>query len=455
MADATAKTTLGALRDSVFSIFGNPLVVISDNGTAFANKLMQAAEKLYGYRQIFALPHTPQANGLAEAAVKKLKIMLDRHTFDYHGWHQVLGMAQSAVNQRVSSTSKESPFAALFGRQPITLSAMENPSLLPAFSSEEKSIKELAYAMTRLHRRLQEEVDAVKDVAAHSGQQLSARGRTVQVGDKVWLTYSDQEKARYIRKHGHGAAWRHAFEVDAVKPHAVRLIVPKDGTVPDVLPWQSLRKCSFAAPYFHSEELPIPDVDDSCTPVMPDSKDEGKDCTDVSDPAPDTEVSKGPDDDLVGWTADRLYDIERIVSAERVAGGWKYRVKWTGYDTVTPEPQWKLLKQVTDPEILEQMEQCKSDFLDSRPAERTALRAETERQLPTRVQPARERSKPDRLGMAPSHFTLQVSACPDSLFIRSGLQTVRSHSKERCRALRQSIPDFQGRGHVMVTLVKS
>ena len=54
----------------------------------------------------------------------------------------------------------------------------------------------------------------------------------------------------------------HVMMVKRVKPHAVLLEVPKDGSVPDVLPWQSLRKCSFAAPHFHDDELPLPAVDD-------------------------------------------------------------------------------------------------------------------------------------------------------------------------------------------------
>ena len=64
--DTTGLSTFIALRDRVFSVFGYPLVVISDNGSAFANKLMKASQRLYGYRQIFVMPHTPQANGLAE-----------------------------------------------------------------------------------------------------------------------------------------------------------------------------------------------------------------------------------------------------------------------------------------------------------------------------------------------------------------------------------------------------
>ena len=111
-----------------------------------------------------------------------------------------------------------------------------------------------------MHLRLTRELDDLKDAETRLIPPPKPL-RTVLPGDKVWLKYSDSEKSRYIRKHGKGLAWRHAFTVLAVKPHAVLLEVPSDGSVPDVLPWQSLRKCSFAAPFFHDPELVLPDVD--------------------------------------------------------------------------------------------------------------------------------------------------------------------------------------------------
>jgi hypothetical protein len=69
-----------------------------------------------------------------------------------------------------------------------------------------------------------------------------------------------------------------------VKPHAVRLVIPRDGSVPDVLPWQSLRKCTFAAHHFQRDDLPLPVVDDSYTPLI---RPEAPDETQVTHTAPD------------------------------------------------------------------------------------------------------------------------------------------------------------------------
>jgi len=318
----------------VFSVFGYPLVMIADNGTSFANKLIKASEKLYGYRMQHVMPHTPMANGLAEAAVKKIKLILDRHTQEYTDWHKILPMAQAAVNQRTTTSHNISPFAALFGRQAVTLTALEQPALLPANTPEQRTVQGMAYTMSKLHRRLKQESDDIKE--AKLRHDAVAPTRTVECGDKVWLTYSDSERARYIRKHGHGRPWRHPFIVKEVKPHAVRLEVPTDGSVPAVQPWQSLRKCSFAAPHFHDDTMPLPALDPRGIPLV----DQIARATNVDDPLEVPVNDHRLEEDPMGpndWTRDKEYEIERIVSATISGRGWILSVKWKDFPDATPE----------------------------------------------------------------------------------------------------------------------
>jgi hypothetical protein len=431
--DTKATTTLEALRDHVFSIFGYPLVIINDNGSAFANKLMNASQQLYGYRQVFVMPHTPQANGLAESAVKKLKLILDRHTLQYQGWHHLLGMAQAAVNQRVSSGTMESPFVAVFGRQPITLTALENPSLLPTNSPEAKDVRQLAFTMSRLHRRLQGESEAIKEVATLNANMSKLPKRLVQKGDKIWLTYSDSERARYLRKHGHGLAFRHPFVVEAVKPHAVKLVVPKDGSVPDVLPWQSLRKCAFAAPHFHRDDLPVPAIDESTTPLVPDRDARLSPPADPSNtPSLDGVVDPSHDETAgrrSGWTTENSGEVEKIVSVEHIGSGWRLHVKWKGYDETTPEPCSTITKYVTDPDILEQISRLQEEYLANHPKVTSTRRAEVTLPPATRVLPSRDRDEPKRF----MYIVEPLSTEPfESGLISPGLRAIR-------RALEQSI----------------
>ena len=444
----TGEETLSALNDRVFAYFGHPLIIISDNGSSFANKLMKASERLYGYRQIFVMPHTPQANGLAEAAVKRLKLILDRHTLDYAGWHRLLGMAQTTVNLRVNSGSVETPFASVFGRPATTLTALENPSLLPAHSPEEKSVQGLAEALSRMHRRLRHEIDAMKEAAVLSSPARPATGRRVRPGDKVWLVYSDSERARYLRKHGHGRPWRHAYVVEEVKPHAVRLHLPGDGSVPEVLPWQSLRKCSFAAPHFHDIEMPKPALTASGQPVVESAHDDGtpigtsveRDETTAQETAQPPPA--GDDNGWSAWTADpsQEYEIETIVSAKRVGSGWRLLVKWKGYPTPTEEPLSRIVSQTAHPDLLADIERCKQEYHASQVMANQAPRRVNApvKQAPSRVQPLRERD-------APKRFLFHLSSEPDDAasraITRSGFARYREHLVAMKGAASMCLPD--------------
>jgi len=429
----TASETLDALITHVFSIFGPPLVIVADNGSAFANKLMDASEQLYGYRMIHVMPHTPQANGLAEAAVKKLKVALDRHTSDYQGWKPLLPAIQHCVNQRLSRDTQV-PFVSLFGYPPPTLAALEQPYLLPTASPEERTIQEFGLRMRRMHLRLTRELDDLKDAETRL-MPSSKPLRTVLPGDKVWLKYSDSEKSRYIRKHGKGLAWRHAFTVLAVKPHAVLLEVPSDGSVPDVLPWQSLRKCSFAAPFFHDPELVLPDVDEHALPMTPESDTLASpiNVPTIADKLPALPIDDAPDE-WHAWREDKLYDIESIVSAEPSGRGWKLRVKWEGHPTITTERLSSIVSRVTDRRILEEIDLRKAEY-QSRyatvpPPPETATVVAT---APTRVQPARSnRAHPVFLLSTDDNradATLFEFAC-SILHVESGKRTQSLHQLE-------------------------
>ena len=296
---------------------------------------------------------------------------------------------------RSAGSMSTTPFQAIFGRQAITLTALEQPQLLPSSTEEEKDVKKLAVTIKRLQSRLQKESDLIKQaaLAAERKRQTTTPGtRTVQKGDYVWLVYSDKERARYRRKHGHGKAWKHAFVVEEVRPNAVRLLIPKDGSVPDVLHWQSLRKCTFAPPHFHDDNMPTPELDHLGLPIVPSDEDENQESEKTPDPEGWHRWSEDPN---------QLFEIEQIMSAERVGSGWRIWVKWKGYPSATPEPLFKLMRYVTDPAIADQISQRQEEYEAKNPTEFVPLdRSAYEPAKPTRVQPTRQRNKSERTTFA-------------------------------------------------------
>ena len=128
--NVTAAETHRELMTHVFSIFGFPLVMVSDNGPAFNSGLQRQMADFFGFRRIPILPYNAAANGTAEASVKRIKLLLDRHIKGYDEWHCILPMAQLQLNSHVHTGTEMSPYMALFVRAPHGIAHLENPSLL-------------------------------------------------------------------------------------------------------------------------------------------------------------------------------------------------------------------------------------------------------------------------------------------------------------------------------------
>lgn len=55
---------------NIFTLFGAPLEIISDNGTEFRNKVVSDFLKIWGVTQRFTTSYNPQSDGQTEASVK-------------------------------------------------------------------------------------------------------------------------------------------------------------------------------------------------------------------------------------------------------------------------------------------------------------------------------------------------------------------------------------------------
>ena len=337
----TADETLRVLVARVFCVFGTPAVIISDNGPAFRNELVEKASHFYGYRHIHTLPYNPQANGVAEATVKRIKLLLEKQTKDYADWHRLLPLAQHMLNTTVHTAMGLSPYEALFGREPIGLEKLENPALYPTGDGNEylASVKQ---RMLHLHGALRAASDSIKNARVEATSKYeyahlkNAKRGTVQPSTPghdryVWLLYGSKENADYIRKHGHGAPWRYRYKVLEVRPHAVRLEIPKDGSVPRVLEWQSMRRVSVAHDNIHTPS--------GYEPYMTEY---GLTTTKLG--------GEGPtDEDLADVDT---FEIESIVRADRIGRDYKLWIKWKDHTHVTPRWRSELLRETTNPEIL-------------------------------------------------------------------------------------------------------
>ena len=73
-----AKVVAQFLRSNIFSRFGTPRTLITDNGTHFCNKVIDKVLQKYGVRHSTSLAYHPQSNGQAEVSNREIKYILEK-----------------------------------------------------------------------------------------------------------------------------------------------------------------------------------------------------------------------------------------------------------------------------------------------------------------------------------------------------------------------------------------
>ena len=75
---ADSKTVIRFLKRNIFSRFGTPKVLISDEGSHFCNVQLKKVIQHYSVRHKVASPYHPQANGQAEVSNREIKRILEK-----------------------------------------------------------------------------------------------------------------------------------------------------------------------------------------------------------------------------------------------------------------------------------------------------------------------------------------------------------------------------------------
>ena len=349
--DSTAESTLKDLNRMVFCIFGPPLIVVSDNGPAFISDLSKTCAWFWGYRHIHILPYNSQANGTVESAVKRIKLLLDRHCAGHANWHVQLPVLQLKLNTDKHTGTGVSPYVALFGRDPVGIEQLEDPSLYPETHDGHGFLHDLRGRLTASHETLRLHSDALKK--AHADEQNMRKNAsadperhgiveasTDQQSKYAWLIHGSKQQAAYIAKHGHGLPWKHKYKVLETRPHSVRLLVPTDGSVPRVNEWQLRRRVARAPAHSHGPGANAPVITEA-----------GLRMPGIAEPPADTQVDGDP---FAG--DEQEYDIDKVEYAQKVGRYYKIWIRWQGHAKLTWRWRHELVAETTNAEVLQQIE---------------------------------------------------------------------------------------------------
>ncbi|KAJ8651374.1 hypothetical protein O0I10_013106 [Lichtheimia ornata] len=256
----------------VFSDFGYPRIIQSDNGAEFKNQLLKEVLDNIGVDHRLSTPYHPQANGLAERWVQSA-VMIIRKSVDgtSKDWDYFVPATQLALNNKISKRLNTPPFTLMFARKLNPFRDYRN----------EKSFKPMSQA------QLLENIEHMTNIVFPA---IKARTDSV----------IQQQKEQFDNTHN----------ITNFTPgdHVMVKIPTRTGKLTPVYegPYRVLRKNNGGAYELQDETGEL--LPRNYTP---------------------SELKLVDQDELI--PADELYEVESIINHRGKAGNREYLVRWKGY----------------------------------------------------------------------------------------------------------------------------
>ena len=104
---------------TIFTRFGFPAIILSDNGTQFKSHITAAFTEMYKITQVFSARYRPQSNGMVERMNQTVKLMLKKVVQDKQSdCDRFLPMVLFAYREVPQDATGYSPFQLVFGGNP-------------------------------------------------------------------------------------------------------------------------------------------------------------------------------------------------------------------------------------------------------------------------------------------------------------------------------------------------
>ena len=222
----TDKTNVIATRvlDRLVRYHGIPKTITTDRDPKFRSHFWRTLTATMGITHKLSTAYHPQTDGQTERTNQTLEVYL-RHYVNYEqdNWVSLLPLAQLALNNHESETTKVSPYYANFGRHPnLFQEEKPHPNAQQAITRTEN--------MKKLHEYLREKIQDMQKRLEPRINKKRKSGPLLREGDKVYLLTKNLKTRRKTKKLDNVKVGPFLVE-QKIGPVNYRLRLPEDAKI--------------------------------------------------------------------------------------------------------------------------------------------------------------------------------------------------------------------------------
>jgi transposase InsO family protein len=309
----TTITSLGTARlflNHAWKLHGLPRSVVSDRGPQFVSEFTKELYRLLGIQLASSTAYHPQTDGQTERVNQELEQYLRLFVNERQdNWDELLPMAEFQYNNRVHSSTRQSPFMLDTGMHPrMGFEPRQIPSKLETVNDFKARMSDALEEGKAALRKAKEDMAKYYDRRRQPTPSLNK-------GDKVFLDASDISTTRPSNKLSHRYLGPFPIE-EKIGKNAYRLKLPL-----------SMKRLH---PVFNVVKLvPAPD-----------------------DPIIGRKRNTHPPPTLIDEEGEEHYEVESVLDSRLIRGKLHFLVKWKGYGY--EENRWIPENDLHAPDLLQE-----------------------------------------------------------------------------------------------------